>query len=647
MAEGDEGRARIRLLGGFEVITPGGAVATISGRKAQGLLAVLALSPGMVASRDRLAGLLWSDRGDEQARNSLRQALVALRKDLGDGGLDIIEAEREQVRLLGERVTVDAAEMARLVRDGKAAEAAAFYGGALLDGIHVRDEAFEEWAVDERRRLADLAFDVHERSYEAANGPERLATARKLLAVDPLRESAHRAVMEALTAAGERDQALRQYETCRAMLAHELGAEPSAETERLKAAIMSGKGGTEAAPAAQPAAHAVKTERTGVAVLPLANLSGDPDQEFFADGLSEDLIAELSRYRHLSVVAYRTTADYKGRTGDPRQVGRELGVDFLIEGSVRRAAARVRVAVQLIDAETGAHVWADKFDREMADIFVLQDEIISAVMARLSFNLDHAAEEQRRRDPTTSSIAYSQFLKGRASWRNGDELLALECLQQAVSIDPGYARAQASAAHLYLYGKFSQVTGLGEAESDARGQKSIEQALAAERTDPFVLQRAAMVYLMLGEPIMARRYVEAAAREHPRDAEILLTHGLVRACCGEHREGVAMMERAIASEPRLPPGFHASLSDGRHLLGDFEGSLAALDAILDPPYYVRLMRVPSLARLGRLEEARAIVDAAPVGFDTTQTARGCAGICALREDAERWLEGFRLGGVPV
>ena len=131
MPRGVEARARIRLLGGFDLLTPQGAGVAISSRKTQGLLAILALSPGLSAGRDRLAGLLWGDRADEQARNSLRQALAALRKELGDAGLDLLEAERDQVRLVAERVSVDAAEMARLAGEGKAGEAAALYGGAL------------------------------------------------------------------------------------------------------------------------------------------------------------------------------------------------------------------------------------------------------------------------------------------------------------------------------------------------------------------------------------------------------------------------------------------------------------------------------------------------------------------------------------
>ena len=172
----------------------------ISGRKAQGLVAILALSPGMAASRDRLAGLLWGDRADEQARNSLRQALVALKKELGDAGLDFLEAERDQVRLRADRVSVDAAEFEKLAGRAKWSKAAALYGGSLLDGVFVRDAAFEEWAAGERQRLADLAFEVFERVFEAASGPERLAAARRLLALDPLREVAHRAVMQALAA---------------------------------------------------------------------------------------------------------------------------------------------------------------------------------------------------------------------------------------------------------------------------------------------------------------------------------------------------------------------------------------------------------------------------------------------------------------
>jgi TolB-like protein len=388
-------------------------------------------------------------------------------------------------------------------------------------------------------------------------------------------------------------------------------------------------------------------DQTSIAVLPFVNMSGNAEQDYFADGLTEDLITELSRYRHLAVTARNTTFLYEGRSVNVPEVARELGVDFVVEGSVRQSGTRVRITVQLIDGETGAHVWAEKFDRSMEDIFAMQDEVVTSMLARLSFNLDEAAGEQRQRSPTASVTAYTNFLRARAAWRNGDERAAYGLLMEAVRLDPTYARALSHLAFFLAYSRFSHATGLPDEEASREALDLTRRAVAVDSGDSFTLHRAAMTYLMLGEPETARRYIDVAASHSPRDLEIMNVRGLILAFCGRHQEGIAQMQRAIQFEPRLPPGFHAALSDGFYLAHDYEGSLAALEKIVDPPHYVRLCQAASLAQLGRIEQARRIVGELPKAFDLVRFARNCAAICLLPEDAEHWLEGFRKAGVAV
>jgi tetratricopeptide (TPR) repeat protein len=325
----------------------------------------------------------------------------------------------------------------------------------------------------------------------------------------------------------------------------------------------------------------------------------------------------------------------------------KLGIDFLIDGSVRLAANRVRVVVKLIDVETGTHVWGDRFDREMLDVFQVQDEIVSAVIARLAFNLDEAAQKQRQRDPASSGNAYSCFLKARAHWRNGEESLALKCAEQATEIDPLYGRAHAYIAHFYAFSLFSQWTNLGAQETIDRSVKAIEKAVSIDRTDPFILQRAALSYLMVGQPQNALKCAEAAAMYSACDSEILITRGLALTYKGDHEAGVQLLERALELEPRLAPGCTCALMEGRHMRGDYLGALAPLEHILDPPYYLRFQGALNLARLGQTEQAKRIVGEAPDGFNPAQFARSQMRMCALSSDAEHWLESFRLVGVDV
>ena len=637
----------IQLLGGLKVKVPDGRVLDISGRKSKALIAILALSPGMSENRERIANLLWSNRGDEQARSSLRQALASLKRDLGSN-CDILDVERDRISLIPTLVSVDAVRFHELATAEKAEGALDLYEGPLLEGLSVSDQSFEDWLSRERQRFNDLAIEVHEMRARDLNGRERIKLARQLLELDPLREASHRILIEALAVAGERDQAFRQYEICREILERELGVKPATET-REQIEQLSKEEDPVPDTVAEALAKQVRngTDRTTVAVLPFTNLSGDDRQDYLADGIAEDLITELARYRHLAVIGNKLSSLYKDRRSDLHGMRQKLGIDFLIDGSVRLGGTRVRVVVKLIDVETGTHVWGDRFDREMLDVFQVQDEIVEAVIARLAFNLDDAAQKQRQRDPISSANAYTAFLKARAHWRSGKESLALQCAEQAIELDPRYGRAHAYIAYFYAFSLFSQWTNLGEQEIIARCVRAIEKALSIDRTDPFILQRAALSYLMAGQSHNAVRCVEAAAIHSACDSEILVTRGLVLACTGHHEEGVELLERALELEPRLAPGCSCALSEGRHMCRDYKGAMAALSHIVDPPFYLRLMEAINLARLGQEEKAKRIASEAPIGFDTAQFARSEARMCASPEDAEHWLESFRLAGVDV
>lgn len=388
-------------------------------------------------------------------------------------------------------------------------------------------------------------------------------------------------------------------------------------------------------------------ERTSIAVLPFVNMSGYPEQDYFADGIAEDLITELSRYGHLAVISRNTTSAYKGKTVSIIEIGRQLGVNFIVEGSVRQSGNRVRVTVQLIDVESNAHVWADKFDREIEDIFAVQDEIVTTILARFTFNLDDAAAEQRQRSPTTSATAYTHFLQARAAWRRGNENEARDRLVAAVKADPYYGRALAYLSFFFAYSRFSLAAGLDDADAVKQARHFAERAVGADPNDPFTLHRSAMAYLMLGEPITARRYIEAAATRSPRELEVMQARGIILAFAGLHDEGLALLEKAAKLEPVLPPGFHVTLSDTRYLAGDYQGALNALESIVDLPPYLVFCQAAFLAQLGRAEEAKRLVATVPKKFDASRFARYCAGMCALPEDAAHWLAGFRKAGIDV
>src|SRR6267378_66664 len=210
---------------------------------------------------------------------------------------------------------------------------------------------------------------------------------------------------------------------------------------RLEPAATTGRGGAKDA-----AVTTTIAKKPSIAVLPLVNMSGDPEQEFFADGLTEDIITALSRFRDLLVISRNTSSRYKGKAVDVKKIAKDLAVHYLIEGSVRKAGNRVRVTVQLIDAETDRHIWADRYDRELADIFAIQDEVTSSVVATLPRRVEAAMRDRAASKPTESMAAYECVLAGKLRHHRStkeDNEAALRLLERAVELDPNYAHAHA------------------------------------------------------------------------------------------------------------------------------------------------------------------------------------------------------------
>jgi TolB-like protein len=279
--------------------------------------------------------------------------------------------------------------------------AAELYRGELLSGLTIHDSEFEDWLAGERLRLHQLFEDALSRllAQSMAGGAWDLAVvvARRRLALDPLCEAAFRALMQVHAARAQTVQALKLYETLRDRLHSELGVKPEPETLELYEAIRQRRptiitraaSGFSADLMDKPksSAQLISTgplplpSKPSTAVLPFQNLSDDPEQEYFADGLTEDIITALSRVSGLTVIARTSSFVYKGQTADIKRVARELSVGYVMEGSVRRAGHRLRVTAQLIDGATGHHVWAERYDRPAGDIFDIQDEIMRSVAA--------------------------------------------------------------------------------------------------------------------------------------------------------------------------------------------------------------------------------------------------------------------------
>lgn len=401
-------------------------------------------------------------------------------------------------------------------------------------------------------------------------------------------------------------------------------------------------------PASPPARRPIM-----LVVLPFANMTGDAEQEYFADGITEDLTTALSHLRWFAVIARNSAFTYKGRAVDVRQVGRELGVGYALEGSVRRAGGKVRITAQLCEAETGRHVWAERFDGDLADIFDLQDRVTEAVVGAIEPSLRLAEVERIRARPTESLGAYDLYLRAlphRFATREGNDE-ALRLLRRAIALDPGFVAAKGVLAGLHTV-RFAQTwTQEGDIAEAVRCAREVAEGGGED--DPTALAWAghALAYL-------ARDYdaglaaADRALALAPNSAQVLLNSGWLRAYVSESETAIPYLQRAMRLSPVDPAMFYIStaLSLAYFVGGRYAEALEwARRAVRDRPSYLAGLRLQatSLARLGRREEAaeaaRALLAAVP-GFTVTKAAT----YLSLRDPPARelFLGGLRLAGVP-
>jgi adenylate cyclase len=392
-------------------------------------------------------------------------------------------------------------------------------------------------------------------------------------------------------------------------------------------------------------------DKPSIAVLPFANMSGDPEQEYFADGIAEDVITALTRYPSLFVIARNSSFTYKGRTVDVKQVGRELGVRYILEGSVRKAGNRIRATAQLLEAESGKHVWAERYDRDLADIFAVQDEITEAVTIAIAPAIADAEQQRAMRKPPESLDAWAAYQRGlwHLSKSSPDDIsLAEAFFQQAINLDPtfsgaygGLAGAQDQAAY---FNKRDLVETLNSAEALARRAVTLDGADAEARS------LLGHVLWRRGDYKGALSEAERALATAPNLAFAHQTLGAALIFSGRPKEGVAALERSIRLDPRDP---RSAVRLSRMALGLYlseEYATAAevcKQAIRSYPEFPNPYRwlAAALGQLGRAEEAKEALQQAiailPGAFERTVRGR----VPWMRpEDHAHMLEGLRKAG---
>ncbi|MEW5931673.1 MAG: BTAD domain-containing putative transcriptional regulator [Gemmatimonadota bacterium] len=577
------------------------------------LLAYLACaSPRGFHSRDTLLALFWPELDAARARNALRQALFYLRRSLGADALP--GRGDHEVGADPERLWCDAAAFDAAVEEGRAEDALALYGGEFLPGFFVEDapEA-ERWLEDERARrrraAAESAWTLADAAERGGRADEAAAWARRAAGIDRDDEGSFRRLLGVLDRAGRAAAALEAYADFARRLEQELGCAPARETARLAAEIRErARGSVPAGPAgaAAPAETAAPAESTvaaetsprvvpamagrptrrgrpaaalaalaallllggwylagpgdepgvgryeSVAVLPFRTLSADPADRYYGDGITEDILTQLAALGELRVTSRTSVQRYRGTTRSVREIGRELGVDAVLEGSVRREGDRVLITAQLVDARSDRQLWAGNFNRPAHRIFETQGEIAREITRALRPGLTPEERARLAVVAATDLTAYDYYLRARGQlhemarrpYEDKEVFQAVALLREALALDARYAPAYAGLAQAYGF--------LGTAEWADSGIAAANRALALDPALAQAWAAMAVIHLNWGRHREARSAVERVLALTPSDAWARGESGFYHFTTGRLDRALAEYRLAAALEPTAP-----------------------------------------------------------------------------------------------
>ncbi|MEX2650182.1 MAG: adenylate/guanylate cyclase domain-containing protein [Alphaproteobacteria bacterium] len=412
-------------------------------------------------------------------------------------------------------------------------------------------------------------------------------------------------------------------------------------------------GGTDRTAATAPAAAPPPLPaKPSIAVLPFTNMSGDAEQEYFSDGMTEDLITDLSKLSGLFVIARNSSFAYKGKAAKVQDIGRDLGVRFVLEGSIRKAGNRVRITAQLVDAVSGGHLWADRFDRELTDIFATQDEVVQKIVGALAVKLTRGEEQRLRRRGTGSVEAYDFWWRARELLGRGTRDAAAQARAmylRAIDIDPGFA-APCAGLSLVAVSEYVSDWSADPARSLDEAERWARRAIELNDQEP-------VGHMALGSALMWRRHHDAALAEHRRSVELdpnfaqgYVGVGGALMYAGRAAEAIEPMATAMRLDPHYPGIVLHFLAQAHFSLGHYEAAAGRLlERIARNPQTdsSRMLLAACYGDLGRLDEARAVwADMLAVNpeFSLAQRAR----VLPYKDpaDFQRIVDGLAKAGLP-
>ncbi|RWM30917.1 BTAD domain-containing putative transcriptional regulator [Mesorhizobium sp.] len=664
----------IRLLGGIEVVSAGGKPLHFATRKTSLLFAALVLAGPRGLRRDRAAAMLWAGSGEQQARNSLRQALVDIRRlfpSTGDeairieGNADTIwlatNADEADIWMFDRKIAAD---------DGTSlATAADLYRGDLLDGLSSPGE-IEDWLAPLRANYARKALDLAERLSLLPKLDSRVeqaceTLAERLVTLDPCAEQAHRALIRIFRRRGKTNDAFRQFLVCKEALKRELGVEPEEATRALVERIEAEPTAKGRPPEIEPSGLEVKAEpprpavsvpeKPSIAVLPFQNMSDDAEQEYFTDGVVEEITTALSHVNWLFVIARNSAFAYKGQAVEVTRVARELGVRYVLEGSVRRAGSRLRVAGQLVEAAAGVTLWADRFEGDVSEVFELQDLVASSVVGAISPRLEQAEMARAKRKPTESLDAYDHYLRGMASlyrWTREGLEEALPQFYKAIELDPDFAAAEGAAAWCYFW-RMANRWMTDRQKETAEVSRLVGKVAISGQDDAVALAFGGLALgYVTGDYEAALALADRALVLNPNCATAWSASGYLKACYDDPDIAIEHLSRARRLSPLDPLTFfmQTCTAFAHFVAGRYDVAWPLAEAASrTQPYYLTGLRVAAAcnAMAGRLDAASKHI-ARSLALDPELTLANLTHVAGHIRPAyfAKYFEALRLAGLP-
>ena len=654
------------LTFGFPEIRRDDGLCPLALRKGLALLIYLAETNGPVG-RDVLATMFWPESPDEVVRARLRRLLHRLQLALGE---DILTTDRSTVRW-SQAPEVDFRLFEQACDQGEFERACQLYRNDFLEGFSPGDcPQFDEWAFFRREALRGRAIQAIERvihdKHAAGDYAAAALHARRLVEFDPLSEVYGRHLIRNLMLAGDRGSAERHFEALTKRLRDELDVAPEDETRAMLEAAAASAADIEGpirayavgrqsdAPGAAAFSNSSQPlpDKPSIAVLPFQNMSGDAEQEYFADGIAEDVLTTLSKIQELLVIARNSSFVFKGQARDVREIGRRLGARYVLEGSVRKAGKRVRLAAQLIDSQNSAHIWADRFEGDLDDVFALQDRITQDIVAAIEVRLTIGEAARVWRKRSGSPLAYEHYLKGRTLYANFAKHTHAQArgeFERALAINPTFAPA----LHLLGFTFTDQVRFGWTADRATTYEAALECAARDLAADP----NSFLAYETEGYArLFQRRHEDAlvagekAIALGPNSADAYHIAGMIHGYAGDFRKAAQYEEQAHRLSPLSRHQSWVDEARARFHLGDLvAASDIASRVLVEKPRWLTAQTVLAAAlwNLGSKDEARETVGKILANHPNLTASRWAQGLPYRHQtDLDALVTPLRLAGLP-